>query len=69
MKNKMYNKIQITYCSGSWQGHSKAGLVFLVLEYGIGYFKGLRNLETISTEADNQKDKCPSCWPLIGQAE
>jgi len=22
MKNKMYHKIQITYCSGSWQGHS-----------------------------------------------
>jgi len=21
-KNKMYNEIQITYCSGSWQGHS-----------------------------------------------
>ena len=28
MKNKMYNKIQITYCSGVGKGIVKEGLIF-----------------------------------------
>jgi len=29
------------------EGVVNEGLIFLVLEYGLGYFKGLRNLEKI----------------------
>ena len=31
MKNKMYNKIQITHCSGSWPGHRSSVKLWLQL--------------------------------------
>ena len=46
------------------KGVVKEGLIFLVIEYGIEYFKGLRNLEKISLLRAGGREYAGSCHTM-----